>query len=104
MQVGLLPPAAGDPAVPMARVIAWELEILGSHGMAAHDYPPMMERIRTGALRPHLLVTSTIGLAEAPAALAAMGTAPGAAWCHDHRTVERARRTGARWDGRPVSG
>ncbi|WP_327269486.1 zinc-dependent alcohol dehydrogenase family protein [Streptomyces sp. NBC_01218] len=78
VQVGLLPPAAGDPAVPMARVIAWELEILGSHGMAAHDYPPMMERIRTGALRPHLLVTSTIGLAEAPAALAAMGTAPGA--------------------------
>lgn len=78
VQVGLLPTAAGDPVVPMARVIALELEILGSHGMAAHDYPPMMDLVRAGTLRPDLLVTSTIGLAEAPAALAAMGGAPGA--------------------------
>ncbi|MFE9848327.1 zinc-dependent alcohol dehydrogenase family protein [Streptomyces sp. NPDC005576] len=78
VQVGLLPPAAGDPAIPMARVIALELEIVGSHGMAAHDYPPMMDMVRAGSLRPDLLVTSVIGLADAPAALAAMGTAPGA--------------------------
>ncbi|WP_103515466.1 zinc-dependent alcohol dehydrogenase family protein [Streptomyces sp. SM10] len=78
VQVGLLPPAAGDPVVPMARVIGLELEILGSHGMAAHAYPPMMDMVRSGALRPDLLVTSTIGLDAAPAALAAMGTAPGA--------------------------
>ncbi|MFI2782950.1 zinc-dependent alcohol dehydrogenase family protein [Streptomyces sp. ALB3] len=78
VQVGLLPAAAGDPVVPMARVIALELEILGSHGMAAHDYPPMMDMVRAGTLRPDLLVTSTITLDAAPAALAAMGTAPGA--------------------------
>ncbi len=53
------------------------MEILGSHGMAAHAYPPMMELVRSGALRPDLLVTSTIALDAAPAALAAMGTAPG---------------------------
>ncbi|MFF9685752.1 zinc-dependent alcohol dehydrogenase family protein [Streptomyces sp. NPDC014623] len=78
VQVGLLPSAAGDPVVPMARVIELELEILGSHGMAAHDYPPMMEMVRAGALRPDLLVTSTLTLDAAPAALAAMGAAPGA--------------------------
>ncbi|MDF6062566.1 zinc-dependent alcohol dehydrogenase family protein [Streptomyces sp. NPDC048556] len=78
VQVGLLPPATGDPVVPMARVIGLELEILGSHGMAAHDYPPMMDMVRAGTLRPDLLVTSTITLDAAPAALTAMGTAPGA--------------------------
>ncbi|MEV0226331.1 zinc-dependent alcohol dehydrogenase family protein [Streptomyces sp. NPDC050704] len=75
IQVGLLP---RDPVLPMARVIALELELLGSHGMPAHAYPPMLESVRAGALRPDLLVTSTIPLATAPAALAAMGTAPGA--------------------------
>jgi alcohol dehydrogenase len=62
----------------MARVIGQELEILGSHGMAAHDYPPMMDMVRAGTLRPDLLVTSTIALDAAPAALAATGKAPGA--------------------------
>ena len=68
-QVGLLPPVEGHPRVPMARVIAWELDLLGSHGMAAADYPPMMELIRTGALRPQRLVERTIGLEEAAALL-----------------------------------
>jgi alcohol dehydrogenase len=62
----------------MARAIALELELLGSHGMAAHTYPPMMELVRAGMLRPDLLVTSTISLDTAPDALAAMGTTPGA--------------------------
>ncbi|MFD7322862.1 zinc-dependent alcohol dehydrogenase family protein [Streptomyces sp. NPDC059875] len=77
VQVGLLPPAAGDPVVPMSRVIGLELEILGSHGMAAHTYGPMMEMVRAGRLLPDRLVTATIPLAAAPAALAAMGSAPG---------------------------
>jgi D-arabinose 1-dehydrogenase-like Zn-dependent alcohol dehydrogenase len=76
VQVGLLPAAAGRPAVPMERVIGWELEILGSHGMAAHAYVPMMDLIAAGTLRPDLLVTGTIGLTEAPAALMEMGDAP----------------------------
>ncbi|MGW0332063.1 zinc-dependent alcohol dehydrogenase family protein [Streptomyces sp. NPDC003011] len=78
VQVGLLPSPAGTTPVPMARAIALELELLGSHGMAAHAYPPMLELVRAGVLRPGLLVTSTITLDAAPAALAAMGTAPGA--------------------------
>jgi alcohol dehydrogenase len=75
VQVGLLPRVAGHPAVPMDRVIGLELEILGSHGMPAHAYPPMMAMIADGTLRPELLVTRTIGLGETPEALATMATA-----------------------------
>ncbi|MEU3886177.1 zinc-dependent alcohol dehydrogenase family protein [Streptomyces sp. NPDC029041] len=78
VQVGLLPSPDGTTPVPLARAIALELELLGSHGMAAHSYPPMLELVRSGVLRPDLLVTSTIGLEEVPSALSAMGTAPGA--------------------------
>ncbi|MER5471515.1 zinc-dependent alcohol dehydrogenase family protein [Streptomyces sp. NPDC002935] len=77
VQVGLLPSPTGATPVPMARVIGLELELLGSHGMAAHAYPAMMELVRAGVLRPDLLVTSTIALDAVPSALAAMGSAPG---------------------------
>ncbi len=73
VQVGLLPPDLGHPAVPMARVIALELEIVGSHGMAAHDYGGLLSLVAAGRLRPELLVTRQLGLDEAGAALAAMG-------------------------------
>jgi alcohol dehydrogenase len=55
-------------------VIAYELTLHGSHGMAAHAYPAMLAMINTGTLRPELLITNTIPLDEAPAALAAMST------------------------------
>ena len=52
----------------MARVIGWELDVLGSHGMAAADYPGMMALIEQGSLQPQRLIERTIGL-EAAAAL-----------------------------------
>lgn len=73
VQVGLLPPDLGHPAVPMARVIALELEIVGSHGMAAHDYGELLSLVASGRLRPGLLVTRRVGLEDAGPALAAMG-------------------------------
>ncbi|HYN97368.1 MAG TPA: alcohol dehydrogenase catalytic domain-containing protein [Pilimelia sp.] len=69
IQIGLLPPVGGHPRVPMARVIGWELDLLGSHGMAAVDYPGMMALIAQGALQPQRLIERTIGLAEAAALL-----------------------------------
>jgi alcohol dehydrogenase len=69
VQIGLLPPVSGHPRVPMDRVIAWELDLLGSHGMAAADYPGMMALIGKGSLRPDLLIERTIGLAEAASLL-----------------------------------
>ncbi|MFJ3493308.1 zinc-dependent alcohol dehydrogenase family protein [Streptomyces sp. NPDC086091] len=77
LQVGLLPSPDGTTPVPLARAIALELEILGSHGMAAHTYPPMLDLVSAGVLRPDLLVTATLGLDAAPQALAALGSAPG---------------------------
>ena len=76
VQVGLLPPAAGTgtTGLPMDRVIAYELAVLGSHGMPAHAYGPMMDLVAAGALRPDRLITATIGLTQTPAALSAMGT------------------------------
>ncbi|MFI8632826.1 zinc-dependent alcohol dehydrogenase family protein [Microbacterium sp. NPDC077663] len=75
VQVGLLPSASGLSAVPMARAIAWELDLLGSHGMAAEDYPGMLQLITRGALRPQDLVERTVSLAEAAELLPAMDTA-----------------------------
>ncbi|WP_067805341.1 zinc-dependent alcohol dehydrogenase family protein [Actinomadura formosensis] len=84
VQVGLLPPGAGRAGLPMDRVIAWELEIAGSHGMAAHAYGPMMELVRAGTLRPDLLVTRVLTLDDAPAALTGM-TGPGITMIEPHR-------------------
>ncbi|MEX5304976.1 alcohol dehydrogenase catalytic domain-containing protein [Kocuria sp. CPCC 205258] len=75
VQIGLLPPVEGHPRVPMARVIAWELDLLGSHGMAAADYPAMMALIEQGALQPQKLIERTIGLDEAAALLPVFDTA-----------------------------
>ena len=60
------------PAIPMDRVIGWELEILGSHGMQAFRYQDMMAMIRTGRLAPQKLVGQRLSLEDAPAALMAM--------------------------------
>src|SRR5690606_10297078 len=75
-QVGLLPPVDGHPRVPMSRVIAWELDVLGSHGMAAADYPGVMALIERGDLRPDRLVERTIGLADAGELLPVFDQAP----------------------------
>ena len=79
VQVGLLPPAQGRAEVPMERVIALELQVLGSHGMAAHAYPELLGLISAGRLDPRRLVTRELGLHEAPAALAEVGRRPGIA-------------------------
>ena len=75
VQVGLL--LGGLTALPMDVVVARELEIYGSHGLAARDYPAMMRLVADGTLRPGLLAGQVIGLEEAGRALAAMDE-PGA--------------------------
>ncbi|MFW5472427.1 zinc-dependent alcohol dehydrogenase family protein [Knoellia sp. CPCC 206450] len=72
VQVGLLLGDAATPPLPMGRVVAHELELYGSHGMAAHEYPAMLALVEDGTLRPDLLVGCVIGLDGAGAALAAM--------------------------------
>ncbi len=72
VQVGLMVGPDARAPIPMDVVIARELEILGSHGMAAHDYAAMLADITSGRLDPARLVGRTISLDEAPAALMAM--------------------------------
>jgi D-arabinose 1-dehydrogenase-like Zn-dependent alcohol dehydrogenase len=72
VQLGVLP---DDPPLPMHRVMSYELSILGSHGMPAHAYSPMLDMINAGRLRPDRLITRTIGLQDAPDALATMDSA-----------------------------
>lgn len=76
LQIGLL---AGDPVVPMGEVIGRELAVLGSHGMAAADYPRLLDLVRAGGVRPESLVARRIRLDEVPEALVALaaGAAPG---------------------------
>jgi len=65
VQVGLLPQVSGNPRLPMARVIAWELDLLGCHGMAAAGYPAMLDLIDRGDLRPQQLIERVVDLAAA---------------------------------------
>jgi alcohol dehydrogenase len=74
VQAGLL--LDGPTPLPMDVVVAHELAIHGSHGMAAVDYPPLLSMVADGTLRPDLLVGKVIDLAGAPAALAAMDHPP----------------------------
>ena len=69
IQLGLLLSENGLTPMAMARVIAWELEILGSHGMAALDYPEMLKLITDAKLHPEKLIKKLITLDEAPQAL-----------------------------------
>jgi alcohol dehydrogenase len=74
VQVGLLP---GQISLEMSLLIGRELQWLGSHGMAAHQYRGMLEQITAGSLRPGDLIARAISLDEVPDALVAMsGSSP----------------------------
>jgi alcohol dehydrogenase len=72
VQAGLLLGPSSTPPLPMDLVIAQELEIYGSHGMPAQDYPAMLRLIEDGTLRPGELVGRVIGLEDAGGALAGL--------------------------------
>jgi alcohol dehydrogenase len=71
VQVGLLPDGATP--LPMNLVIGRELELLGSHGLAAARYPEVLELVTSGRVNPSRLLGSTLSLDEVPEALIAMG-------------------------------
>ena len=79
VQVGLPPPALGRPEVPLDVVLARELQVLGSHGMAAHGYPDLLGLVLAGRLDPAALITRRLHLDEAAAALPEIGARPGIA-------------------------
>lgn len=74
VQVGLLLAEDATPPIPMDPVIAGELEILGSRGMPATDYPRVFDMIEKGQVDPARLVTNTVSLDDASPVLEAMGS------------------------------
>jgi alcohol dehydrogenase len=72
VQIGLMVDQHAQPRIPMDRIIAYELQILGSHGMPAFRYGALLDMIRAEKLAPQKLVRRTISLDEAPAALMQM--------------------------------
>ncbi|ONI61523.1 alcohol dehydrogenase [Leifsonia sp. ALI-44-B] len=75
VQIGLLS-ADELPRLPLDRVIGWELDLLGSHGMAAADYAAMLTLVADGTLRPQDLVGGAVTLAEGATLLPLTATAP----------------------------
>ena len=58
------------PRIPMDRVLADELEVIGSHGMQAFRYKEMLAMITHGKLMPEKLVGELISLEDSLDALA----------------------------------
>ncbi len=72
VQVGLMTGDHQHPLIPMDRILADELEIVGSHGMQAFRYVEMLEMIHQGKLDPGQLVGNKISLEDALDALVNM--------------------------------
>lgn len=77
VQVGLMAGSEANPPIPMGLVIANELEILGSHGMQAFEYPRMLDMIEAGSLAPQMLISDRINLTQAAQLLPRMNEFPG---------------------------
>jgi alcohol dehydrogenase len=72
VQVGLLLADQSHSPLPMDKVVANELEILGSHGIQAYKYFSLLEMINSGKLNPQKLIGKTICLEESPKELSDM--------------------------------
>ncbi|WP_033295786.1 zinc-binding dehydrogenase [Amycolatopsis jejuensis] len=72
VQAGLMPPGQGVPPIPMHRVIGGELEIVGTHGLQAHEYPELLGIVEQSGIDLTGLIGTRIGLDDVPGALAVM--------------------------------
>ena len=50
--------------IPWDLVIAWELEMVGSHGLQAHEYDRILRMVAAGSVDPAKLVTRTVSLED----------------------------------------
>ena len=74
IQVGLMTDDHSNIKVPMDKILANELEIIGSHGMQAHKYDEMLKMIVNGKLSPEKLIHKTIDLEAVTLALPKMNS------------------------------
>ncbi len=76
IQVGVMAAESKETSLPMGWVMFNELELIGSHGMQAHAYAPMLAMIVSGKLRPGQLISRQVSLEEGIDVLQSMGGAP----------------------------
>lgn len=69
IQLGLMAGNESNPPIPMSEIIAKELQVIGSHGMQAHQYNIMMDWISSGKMHPEKLLGKIISLEESCEAL-----------------------------------
>jgi alcohol dehydrogenase len=73
LQIGLTTQAEkGEVSMPIDRIVAMELRLIGSLGMQASHYPAMLQMVETGKLSPKSMVTQTVSLEEASSILEQM--------------------------------
>ena len=72
VQAGLMLGRDALAPLPWDVLVSRELQVHGSHGMAAADYPAMLDLVAAGRLQPGRLIGSVIGLDQAGRALTAM--------------------------------
>jgi alcohol dehydrogenase len=73
VQIGLTLAEDANVSIPMYEVLAKELQIIGSHGMAANRYDDMLRLILSGKVQPKKLIGKTIALEQGGEELASMG-------------------------------
>ena len=61
-------------ALPIDRMVLFELQLVGSHGMPATRYPSMLQMVEAKKLRPREMITETVGLDGASRVLEQMTT------------------------------
>ena len=76
IQIGLLEKEDVLAAVPMDKIIAHELKIMGSHGMQAHRYPAIWKLMEEGKIDPSILVTDEVNLRQGISILQSMEEHP----------------------------
>lgn len=72
VQVGLLVGEGSSAELPVDRIVAYELALFGSHGIAARSYPEVFRLIREHSIPLERLTLGTVPLSGIPAVLASM--------------------------------
>src|SRR5216683_1744160 len=75
LQIGLTTSAEkGEVALPIDRMVLFELQLIASLGMPATRYPSMLQMVEAKKLRPREMITETVGLEGASRVLEQMTT------------------------------
>jgi alcohol dehydrogenase len=73
VQVGLMIGEAGETTLPMGKIIANELVLLGSHGIAARSYADVFELISSRRIPLQRILGPRLALRDVPTQLEGMG-------------------------------